>query len=110
MVVSGDHDLPTMFHGKDYEYAFLMQTDYHNTPKDLTGCTIEIELSNIDGPVATLTTSDFLVVDIVTGTILIDIDSVPTSYPVGEMIYKLNITEANSEINQYMEGRIPVRE
>jgi hypothetical protein len=109
MIIPGNYDIPPLIKGTDYEFAFAIKSD--GVPKDLTGCTITIVLSNVDGIIDTLTTSHCLIVSEDEGTILIDIsNSTMANYPLGEFQYYMNITESNGDKNRYIEGRSIVRE
>lgn len=109
MIQPADYDLPPMIKRTNYEFGYIVKVD--GVARNLTDCTIEVVLSNVDGVVDTLNSEHYLSVYADQGAITLDIPpSVLVSYPSGELTYKTYITEPNGETNLYVEGRIQVRE
>lgn len=110
MVTPDDYDLPAMIRGTNYQHGFVFADDGNGEPKSFEGCTVIVELSNVDGVFDTLTTTHCLYIGYADGAVVLIIDdSVIADYPLGECTYKLIVTEINGEINRYAEGRIMIR-
>ena len=111
-ITPGTYDLPAMIHGTNYEFGIVIRLDGETSePKNLTGCAVAVELLDNSGLIATLTSASGLVLYPTEGGVLIQLDdTIVSQYPLGELLYRLRITETSGEIYRYMEGRIPVRE
>lgn len=112
LIEPATYDVPAMIHGTNYEFGFIIWLDREEGEvKDLTGCVVEIDLLDNTGVIGTLTAGEGLTIYPTDGAVLIKLDDSDVStYPLGELIYRLNVTELSGEIHRYIEGRIPVRE
>lgn len=107
MIIPVTADLAPIIKGTDYEAEFIIHEN--GVPKNLTSCTVSLVLSNIDGTVATFTAGSGLTIYATDGTIVLAINETVTStYPEGEVLYRLTITEG-AAVYRYVEGKSQVR-
>jgi hypothetical protein len=108
MINPGTWELDPMIKGLTYDQDFTILVN--DVPKDLTNCTVVMELEYNNEAYKTLTSGSGLVVGTTTGAVNIRLSATDTAtYPVGAMTYIIKITEADGITKYaYLQGSWPV--
>jgi hypothetical protein len=109
MINPGTWELDPMIKGLTYDQDFTILVN--DVPKDLTGCTVVMELEYGSEAYKTLTAGSGLVVGTTSGVVSIRLSTTDTAaYPAGTITYIIKITELDGVTKYgYLQGNWTVR-
>lgn len=105
-----EYNLPAVLTGCTYKYSLSLKLN--GEPKDLTNCTPVLYFLK-KGEMLTSLSSSYIAVDTEAGagTLTINIPPAITEImPYGNIDYRIEIIEANGDVNRYMIGMLEVKD
>lgn len=103
-----EYNLPAVLTGCTYKQSLTLKVN--GEAKDLTDCTVSLIFLK-KGEVLTSVATTYVSLDAALGVITINIPPAVTELlPYGNLDYRLEITEANGDINRYMIGTLEVKD